>query len=170
MTPLGLHHLMATSHHYGAGLGVSELARPGVEPPSTTTVQTKAASALTVRRVAATPWRSTHPPWPHAGARRDDRTRIAAVVPSPAVGLPELPSGQTLWPGLCRPVRPGRASGSAMRARWDRLKGVIDAERFADVAARLRPRSVRRNGGAMPAWLLPVRQWLAAACGRAARH
>ena len=32
MTPLGLHHLMATSHHYGPGLWVSELARPEVEP------------------------------------------------------------------------------------------------------------------------------------------
>ena len=137
MTPLGLHHLMATSHHYGPGLWVSELARPEWNPvyyhradkggigfdrsPSGSNAVAQYAPAVAARwaRPATTEpelllW-FHHLPWDY-----------------------KLPSGQALWPGLIAQYDLGVRQVGEMRARWDRLKGVIDAERFADVAARLK--------------------------------
>ena len=104
MTPLGLHHLMARSHHYGPGRG-SRAGRAPTGPRSTTTAPTPTASASTARRAAATPSDSTSPPWRRASARS---TRWATTTCSGSTTC----RGPTAWP---RAGRSGRSCCSATR-------------------------------------------------------
>jgi alpha-glucuronidase len=137
MTPLGLHHLMATSHHYGPGLWVSELARPEWNPVY---YHRADKSGIGFDRSA----RGSQAVSQYAPA-------VAARWGQPATTEPELllwfhhlpwdyklPSGQALWPGLIAHYDLGVQQVAAMRSRWAQLQGVIDPERFADVAARLK--------------------------------
>ena len=88
MTPLGLHHLMATDHHYGPGPWVDNLAprlESGLLPPR----RCRRAWASTARRPAPTRWRNTRPSVAAALWRPGDLPREpAALVPPCAVGPP----------------------------------------------------------------------------------
>ena len=133
MTPLGLHHLMATGHHYGPGPWVSNLER-----------------------------RDWNPTYFHGGNREGlgfDRTAtgsnaIAQYAPEVArrfgnlatVGddyllffhhVPwsyRLDTGRTLWDELVVRYSRGVDEVRAMRRTWAGLAGWIDAQRYAEVA------------------------------------
>lgn len=135
MTPLGLHHLMATGHHYGPGPWVDDLER-----------------------------RDWNPTYFHGGNREGigfDRTAtgsnaIAQYAPEVArrfgslatVGddyllafhhVPwtyRLPStGRTVWDELVVRYSHGVDEVRAMRRTWAGLAGRIDPQRHAEVAA-----------------------------------
>ena len=136
MTPLGLHHLMDTGHHYGPGPWVNNLERADWNPtyfhragrdgigfdrtPTGSNAVAQYAPALA--RLWADP-RSTPPelllwfhhlPWDYA-----------------------MPSGRSLWAELVYRYDRGVATVDDMGRRWAALRGDIDPERYAEVAAYL---------------------------------
>jgi len=132
MTPLGLGHLMATSHHYGPGPWVSDLARPEWNPVyyhkadaagigfDRTKSGSDALGQYAPEIVKA--WGSTktipenlllwfhHVPW-------DYRTR----------------SGRTLWDELVTRYDAGVGAVGGMQADWAGLRGKVDEARWAEV-------------------------------------
>ena len=132
--PLGLAHLMATGHHYGPGPWVADLQRPEWNPAyyhradkqgigfdrTRTGSNAVAQYAPSVAKRYADP-RTTpesellwfhHLPWDY-----------------------RLKSGETLWEGMVRRYDHGVATVAAMRAEWERLRPLVDAERWEKAAA-----------------------------------
>jgi alpha-glucuronidase len=131
MTPLGLAHQMATSHHYGPGPWISDLKRPEWNPTyysradangigfdrTATGSNAVAQYAPPVARMFANPKTTPealllwfhHMPWD---------TRMA--------------SGRTLWADLIAHYDSGVAGVEAMRADWAKLQPFVDADRFAE--------------------------------------
>jgi alpha-glucuronidase len=137
MTPLGLHHLMATGHHYGPGPWVGNLDRPEWNPVyyhradangigfdrtasgSNSVAQYAPPVAARFGNIATVPeelllW-FHHAPWDH-----------------------RMRSGRTLWDELVVRYSQGVDEVRAMRRTWAGLEGKIDAERYAQTAAFLR--------------------------------
>jgi alpha-glucuronidase len=137
MTPLGLHHLMGTGHHYGPAPWVAELARPEWNPVyyhradmngigfdrtasgSNAISQYEPALAAAFADPRSTPEQYLlwfhHLPWTY-----------------------QLRSGRTLWAELVARYDRGLASAVELHATWMRLGASIDQRRHQDVAARLR--------------------------------
>jgi alpha-glucuronidase len=135
--PLGLHHLMATGHHYGPGPWVNNLSRADWNPvyyhraDATGLGFDRTATGSNALEQYAPEWRKTwgdlstcpenlllwfhHVPWDH-----------------------RMKSGRTLWDELCLRYQQGVDEVRAMRKQWDSLKGLIDDERFTHVQALLR--------------------------------
>lgn len=136
MTPLGLHHLMATGHHHGPAPWVSELSRPEWNPvyyhragpdgigfdrsPSGSNAVAQYAPALARRWAdpATTPetlllW-FHHLPWSH-----------------------RMQSGRMLWQELVAIYDQGVADVAEMRRRWQALLPEIDRRRHAEVSSYL---------------------------------
>ncbi len=134
MTPLGLHHLMATGHHYGPGPWVGDLERPD--------------------------WNPTYYHRADADGIGFDRTesgsnavgQYAPPVAGRFAGLDTVPddyllwfhrvswdhrlrSGRTLWDELVARYSRGVAAVGEMRRTWASLEPRIDRERFGQVAA-----------------------------------
>lgn len=131
MTPLGLHHLMATDHHYGPGPWVDNL-RPDWNPVyyhradaqglgfdrtatgSDAVGQYAPPVAKIFGDLATCPenlllW-FHHVPWDHP-----------------------LRSGRTLWDELCLHYQHGADTVRSWQTTWNSLEGRIDAERFDHV-------------------------------------
>lgn len=134
MTPLGLHHLMATGHHYGPGPWVNDLERSDWNPTyyhradregigfdrtasgSNAVAQYAPPVAARFGSLAAVPedyllW-FHHVPWDH-----------------------RLASGRTVWDELVVRYSRGVDEVRAMRRAWAALAPRIDAERHREVAA-----------------------------------
>lgn len=134
MTPLGLHHLMATGHHYGPAPWVSDLARPEWNPvyyhqasPTGIGFDRTATGSNAVAQYA-----------PH----------LAALFFDPATTPKEdllwfhhlawtyrMPSGLTLWDELVATYDRGVAGVSEMRRTWSTLQPYIDAQRFDEISS-----------------------------------
>jgi alpha-glucuronidase len=133
MTPLGLHHLMATGHHYGPGPWISDLKRPEWNPVyyhradaqglgfdrtrtgSNAVSQYAPPVASAFANLRATPedyllW-FHHVPW-------DYRTA----------------SGRSLWDELVTRYDRGVETVRQMEATWAGLAGAVDPQRHAEVA------------------------------------
>ena len=133
MTPLGLHHLMATGHHYGPGPWVSDLARPEWNPAYYH--QADAAGIGFDRTASGSDAVSQYAP------------EVARPWSDPAL-TPEqdllwfhhLPwswrmrSGRTLWDELVLTYDHGVEEVGAMQSTWASLEPYVDAQRFAEVS------------------------------------
>ncbi|MGV7206577.1 alpha-glucuronidase family glycosyl hydrolase [Oxalobacteraceae bacterium A2-2] len=136
MTPLGLHHLMGSAHHHGPAPWVDDLERPDWNPVyyhragrdgigydrTASGSNAVAQYAPPLARLYADP-RTTperyllwfhHLPWDYA-----------------------MPSGRTLWAELVHRYDSGLQAALDLRARWSRLRPLIDARRHAEVDQRL---------------------------------
>ncbi len=134
MTPLGLHHLMATGHHYGPGPWVDDLGRPDWNP---TYYHRADADGLGFDRTAA-----------GSGALAQYAPELQEMWGDPET-VPEslllwfhhvpwdheMESGRTLWEELVHAYSRGVATVAGMRETWASLEGYVDPERFAQVAA-----------------------------------
>ena len=134
MTPLGLHHLMATGHHYGPGPWVDDLERADWNPTyyhradrdgigfdrtpggSNAAGQYAPAIARCFAAIDCVPERYLL--WFHR-LGWDHRTR----------------SGRALWDELVTRYSLGVAQVQAMRGTWRSLRPLVDAERFDEVDA-----------------------------------
>ncbi|HET6993995.1 MAG TPA: alpha-glucuronidase family glycosyl hydrolase [Chitinophagaceae bacterium] len=129
MTPLGLHHIMGTGHHYGPAPWVSNAGRADWNPVyyhkadsigigfNRTVSGSDALSQYT--KQAADQWKDMescpddyllwfhHVPWNH-----------------------RMKSGRTLWDELCYRYNAGVDSVRRMQGSWEKMKGLIDDERF----------------------------------------
>lgn len=134
MTPLGLHHLMASGHHYGPGPWVDDLERADWNPVYYHRAdgagigfdRTKAGSdavsqyAPPVARmfgdIATVPERDLlwfhHVGWDH-----------------------RMASGRTLWDELVMRYGRGVRGVESMQQRWAGLASFVDAERHTEIAA-----------------------------------
>lgn len=130
--PLGLHHIMGTSHHYGPAPWVSHLSRPEWNPVyyhkadsiglgfDRTTTGSNAISQYFTN--AAKQWQNIdscppeyllwfhHVPWNY-----------------------QLASGRNLWNELCYQYYTGTNKVKEMIAQWQTVKPYIDEERFIQV-------------------------------------
>jgi alpha-glucuronidase len=134
MTPLGLHHLMGTGHHYGPAPWVNDLKRADWNPTyyhradaagigfdrgasgSDAIAQYAPKIAAKFADVTTTPenlllW-FHHLPWDH-----------------------RMPSGRILWDELVHRYTRGVDVVSQMRRTWATLEAYVDSDRFAQVAA-----------------------------------
>jgi alpha-glucuronidase len=136
MTPLGLHHLMGTGHHYGPAPWVDKLERPDWNPAY---YHRAGPDGIGFDRTAR-----------GSNAVAQYAPELAQRFANPATTPPELllwfhhlpwdyrmPSGRTLWEELIAHYDHGVAGVAAMQARWDSLRPLIDAQRWNDTAQRL---------------------------------
>jgi alpha-glucuronidase len=136
MTPLGLHHMMGTGHHYGPAPWVDNLERPDWNPVY---YHRADRGGIGFDRTAT-----------GSNAVAQYAPEIARRFADPATTPPALllwfhhlpwdyrmPDGLTLWASLIAHYDHGVAEVDAMQAEWARLRPFVDARRFDDVAQRL---------------------------------
>lgn len=132
MTPLGLHHIMDTGHHYGPGPWVSNLSRPEWNPVyyhkadtkgigfnrsktgSSATAQYAPDVAKIFDNVASCPEKDLlwfhHLPWDY-----------------------KLKNGETLWDGIAIKYQEGVNQVEKMQMTWNQMKNYLDETRFKEV-------------------------------------
>jgi alpha-glucuronidase len=132
MTPLGLHHIMDTGHHYGPGPWVSNLSRPEWNP-----VYYHKADKNGIgfdRSKKGTNAVSQYAP------------EVAAIFDN-IKNCPEkyllwfhhvswdykLKDGQTLWDGMALKYQEGVNQVQNMKETWNKMEKFLDSERFNEV-------------------------------------
>jgi alpha-glucuronidase len=133
MTPLGLHHLMATGHHYGPGPWVDDLSRPDWNP----TYYHKAdAQGIGFDRTRT--GSNALAQYAPQVARRYGNLRT--VPEDHLLWFHHVPwthrmgSGRTLWDELVLRYGRGVDEVRRMRTAWEGLRPLIDPRRHADVS------------------------------------
>jgi alpha-glucuronidase len=132
MTPLGLHHLMATGHHYGPGPWVDNLEREDWNP---TYFHRADVNGIGFDRTASGS-NALEQYAPAVAACFDDRRCVSDdyLLWFHHVGWDErMRSGRTLWNELLYRYDLGLDQVRAMHRTWKSLDGRIDPERFAQV-------------------------------------
>ncbi|XP_037025713.1 extracellular xylan exo-alpha-(1-_2)-glucuronosidase-like [Bradysia coprophila] len=137
MTPLGLHHLMATGHHYGPGPWVDNLSRPEWNPAyyhnadengiGFNRTDSGSGAILQYAPEVMNEFANSH--------TMDERYLLWFHHLSWDY---QLKSGRTLWDSIVLTYDEGVASAVEMSLIWDSLRSYIDAERFENVAINLR--------------------------------
>ncbi len=137
MTPLGLHHQMATTHHYGPGPWVCDLARPEWNPCyyakadkdgigfDRTATGSDALSQYAPE--AAKQWQD---------ARTTDPKYLLWFHHVPWTF--KMKDGHTLWDDLVITYGQGVDEVGGMQTTWAAMKPYVDPERFEAVLANLR--------------------------------
>lgn len=137
MTPLGLAHLMGSDHHYGPAPWVDDLGRPDWNP-----VYYHRADAEGIGFDRSATGSNALAQYPAALAKRyaDDS--------DPALPLllwfhrkrwdDRLVTGRTVWDELVVRYDRGVAGVDSMAVQWNGLRGRIDDQRHAEVAALLK--------------------------------
>ena len=132
MTPLGLHHIMDTGHHYGPGPWVGNLSRPEWNP----TYYHKAdKNGLGFDR-SKTGSKATAQYAPEVAKLFDD------VKTCPEKDLLwfhhlswdyKLKDGQTLWNGIALKYQEGVDEVATMQSTWNKMGNYVDETRFKEV-------------------------------------
>ena len=133
MTPLGLHHLMATGHHYGPGPWVGDLPRPEQNP-----VYFHRADAKGIgfdRTPTGSDATSQYaPPVARLFSGPDIPDRYLLWFQH--IGWDhKMKSGRTLWDELVLHYDQGIATVGEMRKTWAAMKPYVDAERWSQEAS-----------------------------------
>ncbi|MBU3077367.1 alpha-glucuronidase family glycosyl hydrolase [Sphingomonas quercus] len=134
MTPLGLHHQMATGYHYGPAPWVHALARPEWNPVYYARAD---ASGIGFNRTASGSNAVAQYAPPVAAFYADPKTTPDEEL----LWFHHLPwdyrmrSGRILWDELALRYQHGVAEVAAMRRQWAALRPYVDEERFAKTAA-----------------------------------
>jgi alpha-glucuronidase len=134
MTPLGLHHLMATGHHYGPGPWVGDLSRPEWNP----TYYHRANEEGIGFDRTETGSDAVSQYAPPVAERFGDLETVPEEFLLWFHHVPwdyEMPSGRTLWAELVHRYTRGVERVEEMRATWAGLENYVDPERHAQVAA-----------------------------------
>ena len=137
MTPLGLHHQMATTHHYGPGPWVCDLARPEWNP----CYYAKADKDGIGFDRTATGSDALSQYAPGAAKLWQD---VRTIDPKYLLWFHHVPwtfkmkDGHTLWDDLVMTYGQGVDEVGGMQATWAAMKPYVDPERFEAVSANLR--------------------------------
>jgi alpha-glucuronidase len=133
MTPLGLAHIMASTHHYGPGPWVSDLDRPEWNP----VYYHKAdAQGLGFDRTAAGS-NAVEQYFSEVGETFGDRSTVPDdfLLFFHHVGWSEtLGSGRTLWEELVHRYSLGVDAVQTIRDAWASVEGRVDNGRFAEIS------------------------------------
>jgi alpha-glucuronidase len=136
MSPLGLHHLMASGHHYGPGPWVDDLERPDWNPVY---YHRADRNGIGFDRTA-TGSNAVAQYAPELASRFSDPRRTEDLL----LWFHHLPwnyrlsSGRSLWEELLIRYDRGVASVAGMRRSWAGLSRRVDPGRHAEVSAFLR--------------------------------
>jgi len=134
MTPLGLHHLMATGHHYGPGPWVNNLEREDWNP---TYFHRADSNGIGFERTA----KGSAAVDQYAPAVATCFTSLSCVPEDDLLWFHHLPwdyrvrSGRTLWDELVGRYDLGVEQVHGMRRTWQSLRGRVDDDRFAETDA-----------------------------------
>ncbi|MFA9192636.1 alpha-glucuronidase family glycosyl hydrolase [Flavobacterium sp. FZUC8N2.13] len=132
MTPLGLHHIMDTGHHYGPGPWVSNLSRPEWNPTYYHKADTK---GIGFDR-SKTGSNATAQYAPEVAKIFDN------VVTCPEKDLLwfhhlswdyKLKNGEKLWNSLAFKYQEGVNQVASMNATWNKMEHYVDETRFKEV-------------------------------------
>lgn len=134
MMPFGLHHQVATGHHYGPGPWVSELARPEWNP---TYYNRADRDGIGFNRLAD---------GSNALAQYSDEMQELFADPHAfderyLLWFHHVPwdfpmkSGKTLWQSLVERFDEGVRKAGLLLTEWQSLEGLVDAQRFAQISA-----------------------------------
>jgi alpha-glucuronidase len=132
MTPLGLHHLMGTGHHYGPAPWVDNLSRADWNP----VYYHKAdATGIGFERTS----KGSNAVAQYAPTVASQFEAITTTPENLLLWFHHLPwnytmkNGQSLWNELCRRYYAGVDSVSWMQKIWESLRATIDDERYQQV-------------------------------------
>ena len=136
MTPLGLHHIMATGHHYGPGPWVGDLSRPEWNP-----VYYHQSDSIGIgfnRTVSGSQALQQY----HSGFQNqyDNLEKCPEEFLLWFHHVPwnyKLKSGNTLWDQICLTYDEGVSNVKKMKASWMSIKDQIDKERYEHVLMHL---------------------------------
>ncbi len=139
MQPLGLHHIFASSGHYGPG--VWERIRPGTRPDWVPEYYHRADSLAVGfdRTVKGTDYVSQY-----FSPLKETYNNIETTPENMLLFFHRVPwdyrmkNGRTLWDEMCYKYTEGLDATREFQKTWDRLEGRIDAERFKEVQYKLR--------------------------------
>jgi alpha-glucuronidase len=136
MTPLGLHHLMGWSHHYGPAPWIAQ-----GRADWTSVYYHRADSAGVGFNRSATGSSAVSQYFPPVRQKFGD----LSTCPEPYLlwfhhvsWKRKMKSGRMLWEELCYKYYSGVDAVRAMRKTWESLTGMIDDERFRHVQALLK--------------------------------
>lgn len=130
--PLGLHHIMGTSHHYGPAPWINNLSRPEWNP-----VYYHKADSLSIgfNRTAtgSNALAQYQPPvqqqWNHANTCDEKYLLWFHHVPWTF----QMKSGRNLWEELCYQYYTGAAKTGTLQTTWQSLQPYVDQQRFEQV-------------------------------------
>jgi len=132
MTPFGLHHIMATGHHYGPGPWIDNLGRADWNP-----VYYHRADAFGIgfdRTATGSNALSQYQPQVQARWKDSNTCDDKYLLWFHHVSWShKMKSGKTLWNELCSKYEQGVDSVRWMQQQWNGLKNFIDEERFKQV-------------------------------------
>ena len=133
MTPLGLHHQFATSHHYGPGPWVSDLARPEQNPVYFNRADAKGLG-FDRTPMGSDATAQYAPPLAKLFAGPDIPDRYLLWFQHVAWDH-KMKSGRTLWDELIVHYDTGIATVREMRRTWAAMKPYVDEQRWSQEAA-----------------------------------
>lgn len=137
MTPLGLHHLMATGHHYGPGPWVDNLSRPEWNPAY---YHNADVNGIGFDRTQ-TGSNAISQYAPELASKFADYQTLDERYLLWFHHLSwdyQTKSGRTLWDSIALTYDEGAKSVKEMSSIWETLKPYVDPERFENVAINLR--------------------------------
>jgi alpha-glucuronidase len=132
MTPLGLHHIMYSGHHYGPGPWVNRGRQDW------TSVYYHRADSIGIgfdRTTSGSNAVSQY--YPHV---RDMYNNVETCPENLILWFHHMPwdyrlkSGRTIWEEICYKYNAGVDSVHMMREEWQKIKGLIDDDRFEKVS------------------------------------
>ncbi|MDQ3682021.1 MAG: alpha-glucuronidase [Bacteroidota bacterium] len=132
MTPLGLHHIMGTSHHYGPAPWVDNAGRDDWNPVY---YHRADSTGLGFDRTA----KGSNALMQYAPEVRKQFEDITSCPEDYLLWFHhvrwnfKMNSGRTLWEELCYKYYSGVDSIKAIKQQWNSLQGLIDDERFNQV-------------------------------------
>ncbi len=144
MTPLGLHHLMATGHHYGPGPWVNDLPRADWNP-----VYYHQADSLGIGFDRTTS--GSNALEQYAPPIRNAWEQTSSTPEKFLLWFHHLPwtfqvkNGNTLWEELCKQYDEGVAGTYWLQQQWAQVDTLIDAERYNQVRMLLNIQSEEAN-------------------------
>ncbi len=133
MNPIGLHHIMATGHHYGPGPWVSNLNRPEWNP----VYYHKADSIGIGFNRTATGSKAIEQYFPEARKQWENLSTIDEkyLLWFHHVSWNyKMKSGRSLWNELCYKYNAGVDSVKWMQREWQKQQTKVDAQRFKEVS------------------------------------
>jgi alpha-glucuronidase len=137
MTPMGLHHLMGTGHHYGPAPWINNLGRADWNP-----VYYHRADSAGIgfdRTSKGSDALAQYPP--EISKKWEDPSTTPEQYLLWFHHLPwtwKTNSGRTVWEELCHRYNKGVDSARWMIQTWDRIKSKVDSERAEQVSMLLR--------------------------------
>jgi alpha-glucuronidase len=131
-TPLGLHHIMGTGHHYGPGPWIDNVGRADWNP-----VYYHRADSIGIGFDRTST--GSNALWQYAPAVREQFENLQTCPEEYLLWFHHVPwnftmrSGRTLWEELCFKYNNGVDSIKVIQQQWNSLNGSVDEQRFKQV-------------------------------------